>query len=264
MRIGAHRFALVGLLGLLPNAAKAEGSSAPAPTPAGSAAGGSTGTVTMAPAGDTGSSGAAAPAGASSAAQAAPADSSASAPHTPAPGTEATGYGWSTPKKKGGGGHATGKRRGATATAAGAAATPAPNEGEGAVVPGFEMLGDGSTRVFVQMPRAPHYTAKVEANKIVYVLKDLRVDKRNNYNPLVTVHFNTPVTSARLVPHGKDLWLVIGMRAKAQPAATMEAGKDGTSILQVDFPKGEYLPAGAPAAGSDDAEPPAPAGKPGH
>src|SRR5581483_6059376 len=118
---------------------------------------------------------------------------------------------WSTPKKKGGGGgHATGKRRGATATTAAAAAGPAPNEGEGAVVPGFEMLGDGSTRVFVQMPKAPQYTAKVEATKIVYVLKDLRVDKRNNYNPLVTVHFNTPVTSARLVPHGKDLWLVIG------------------------------------------------------
>ena len=264
MRIGAHRFALVGLLGLLPNAAKADGT----PAPAGSAAGGSTGTVTMAPASDTGASGAAAPAGsAPSGAAAAPADSS--APHTPAPGTEATGYGWSTPKKKGGA-HATGKRRGARATTAAAStATPAANEGEGAVVPGFELLGDGSTRVFVQMPKAVQYSAKVEPNKIVYVLKDLRVDKRNDYNPLVTVHFNTPVSSARLVPHGKDLWLVIALRsnaAKAQPAATMQAGKDGTSILQVDFPKGEYLPAGAPAAGSDEEDrpaPSAPSGKPG-
>jgi hypothetical protein len=263
MRIGAHRFALVGLLGLLPNAAKADGTA----PPAGSAAGGSTGTVTMKPAGDTPASAAAAPAGSGSGSPSAGTTES-SAPHAPAPGTEATGYGWSTPKPKKKGGHASGTRRGATATATAAAsaasATPAPNEGEGAVVPGFEMLGDGSTRVFVQMPRAPQYTTKVEPNKIVYVLKDLRVDKRNNYNPLVTVHFNTPVTSARLVPHGKDLWLVIAVRAKAQPAVALQAGKDGTSILQVDFPKGEYLPAGAPAAGSDDDERPAPAGKPGH
>jgi hypothetical protein len=248
MRIGAHRFALVGLLGLLPNTAKADGT----PAPAGSASG-STGTVTMAPANDTAAPAAPAPSG-----SAAPAASD--APHTPAPGTEATGYGWSTPKKKKGG-HASAARRGASATAG--AASPGPNEGEGAVVPGFELLGDGSTRVFVQMPKAATYTAKVEPNKIVYVLKDLRVDKRNNYNPLVTVHFNTPVTSARLVPHGKDLWLIIALRAKAQPAVAVQAGKDGTSILQVDFPKGEYLPAGAPAAGSDD-ETPAPSGKPGH
>jgi hypothetical protein len=254
MRIGAHRFALLGLLGLLglsPEAAKADGTSASA-----GSASGSTGTVTMAPANDTPAPSAAAPSGsAATAGSAAPAASD--APHTPAPGTEATGYGWSTPKKKKGG-HASAARRGASATASASsagAASPGPNEGEGAVVPGFELLGDGSTRVFVQMPKAVAYTTKVEPNKIVYVLKDLRVDKRNNYNPLVTVHFNTPVTSARLVPHGKDLWLIVALRAKAQPAVAVQAGKDGTSILQVDFPKGEYLPAGAPAAGSDDETP---------
>ncbi len=36
----------------------------------------------------------------------------------------------------------------------------------------------------------------LQRGAIVYVLKGAHVDKRNNYNPLVTVHFNTPVTSA--------------------------------------------------------------------
>ena len=122
-----------------------------------------------------------------------------------------------------------------------------PTEGPGAVVPGFEMLGDGSTRVFVQMPKAVTYTTKAAPGKITYVLKDVQVDKRNNYNPLVTVHFNTPVSSARLIPHGRDLWFVVALRAKAQPTVTLEPAKDGTSILRVEFPKGDYLPA-APAA----------------
>ncbi len=145
--------------------------------------------------------------------------------------TPATGYGWSTKKKAG---HPSVAHR-------------PPTEGPGAVVPGFEMLGDGSTRVFVQMPKAVTYTTKAGQGKITYVLKDVQVDKRNNYNPLVTVHFNTPVSSARLVPHGRDLWFVVALRAKVQPSVALEPAKDGTSILRVEFPKGDYLPA-APAA----------------
>ncbi len=177
------------------------------------------------------------------AASAAPAASS-SAPSRPAPGSEATGFGWSTPKHRKGG-HASVAHR-----SSGAAAT----DGPGAVVPGFEMLGDGTTRVFVQMPKAATYTAKAGPSSVTYVIKDVQVDKRNNYNPLVTVHFNTPVTSARLVPHGKDLWLVVALRAKVQPTAALQSAKDGGSVLQLDFPKGDYLPGPSPAtpAGSDD------------
>jgi hypothetical protein len=127
------------------------------------------------------------------------------------------------------------------------------------VVPGFEMLGDGSTRVFVQMPKAVTYAAKAGAGSVTYVLKDIHVDKRNNYNPLVTLHFNTPVTSARLVPHGRDLWLVVALRAKVQPVVAMQPAKDGGSVLQLDFPKGDYLPAAsASPSDSDGADAPAP------
>ena len=97
------------------------------------------------------------------------------------------------------------------------------------------------------------------------MLKGAYVDKRNNYNPLVTVHFNTPVTSARLVPHGGDLWFVVDLRAAVTPTVTLDATKDGGSMLRIDFPKGDYLPSvdaplpPAPRTGPTPAQAAAPA-----
>jgi hypothetical protein len=112
------------------------------------------------------------------------------------------------------------------------------------VLPGFETLADGSTRLFVELSKPVAYETKVAGGKLTCVLKGAHVDRRNNYNPLVTVHFNTPVTSARLVPRGADLWLVAEMRAKVQPSVTMETTPDGRAVLRLEFPKGEYIPGG--------------------
>ena len=49
---------------------------------------------------------------------------------------------------------------------------------------------------------------------------------RNNTNALVTVHFNTPVTSARLVPHGHDLWFVVAL-ARGRPAHGLDGRREG-------------------------------------
>ncbi len=130
----------------------------------------------------------------------------------------------------------------------------------GSVVPGFETLADGSTRLFVELSQPIKYEARPAATVFTCVLKGAHVDRRNNYNPLVTVHFNTPVTTARLVPHGPDLWLVATLRAKVDPAVTMDATKDGGAMLRVEFPKGDYVrnppppaavPGAAPAGESD-------------
>jgi hypothetical protein len=129
---------------------------------------------------------------------------------------------------------------------------------------GFEPLADGSTRLFVELTKPVTYESKAARGSITYVLKGARVMRRNNTNPIVTVHFNTPVTSARLVPHGHDLWFVIDLRADVQPAVSMDAGKDGGAVMKIELPKGAYLPAGADAppapssAPADDAPPAAP------
>jgi hypothetical protein len=169
----------------------------------------------------------------------------------PKPVVPATGYGWSTkptPRTRG-------RVRAVRATTSG------PSHPEGTVVPGFEILADGSSRVFVQLPKPATYAARAARGSITYVLKGVRVDRRNDLNALVTVHFNTPVTSARLVPHGGDLWFVVDLRANIQPSVTMDATKDGGALLRVEFPKGDYI-AGSPAAPAASTTPPPAASAP--
>jgi hypothetical protein len=170
---------------------------------------------------------------------------------TPAkPVVPATGFGWSTPHVK---------LRKPTAKRA---KSTAPD----VIEPGFETLADGSSRLFVELSKQVPFETKTAAGSITYVLKGAHVDKRNNYNPLVTVHFNTPVSQARLVPHGSDLYFVVELRAAVQPTATMDAGKDGTAILKIEFPGGSWLPAqpGASAGPAASSAPPAASSGVGH
>jgi hypothetical protein len=118
-----------------------------------------------------------------------------------------------------------------------------PNSGgPDALMTGFETLDDGSTRLFVELTKAVTYDTKPGRATVTYVLKGAHVDRRNNQNPLVTVHFNTPVASARLVPHGRDVWFVVDLRANVQPTVAMDTSKEGTTLLRVAFAKGDYLP----------------------
>jgi hypothetical protein len=130
-------------------------------------------------------------------------------------------------------------------------AHPAASAEAGAVMPGFETHADGSSRLFVELSKPVAYETKAARGTVTYVLKGTRVLRRNNTNPLVTVHFNTPVTSAKLVPHGHDLWFVVDLRADVQPTVTMDTGKDGTAVMHIELPKGDYLPPEEPAAAID-------------
>ena len=114
-----------------------------------------------------------------------PADTGAAPPAAPStapakPVSPATGYGWSDKPAKKRGARVVLKPRAAHADA----------HPTGTVIPGFETMADGSSRLFVQMPKTVTYSAKPAKGSITYVLKGLRLDKRNNMNALVTVHFN--------------------------------------------------------------------------
>ncbi len=186
-----------------------------------------------------------APAGSSSSG-AAP-SASASAPPTPYP---ATGYGWSPPRPRANG--SKGRPR----------AHHAVSHEKQSAVPGFEPLADGSSRLYVQLSKPVTYATRTAPRSIIYVLQGAHVGRWNNTNPLVTVHFNTPVTEARLVPHGKDLWFVVSLRANVQPTVTMDAAKEGGAMLRIDFPKGDYLPGGSTStSGAPVALPPPPDGE---
>jgi hypothetical protein len=111
-----------------------------------------------------------------------------------------------------------------------------------ALMPGFETLDDGSTRLFVDLSETVPYETKTAKGSTTYVLKGTHVARRNNCNALATAFFNTPVTTARLVPHGPDVWFVVEVRAPVEPSVSVDARKEGGATLSIRFPKGEYLP----------------------
>lgn len=110
-------------------------------------------------------------------------------------------------------------------------------------LPGFEQTADGGSRLFVALSQPVPVEEHKAQGSITYVLKGASARVHNNTNALVTVHFNTPVSRARLVPHGHDLHFVIDLRAPATPTWKMAEAPDKTAVLQIDFPKGDYVKA---------------------
>jgi hypothetical protein len=114
------------------------------------------------------------------------------------------------------------------------------------------MLPEGGSRLFVQLTSNVQVAEKTVAGGVTYVLKGAHVAKRNNENALVTVHFNTPVSRARLLPAGGDLHFVVDLRQNVKPTWKLVPAKDGASVLEIDFPGGDYLPHDATADSSSD------------
>lgn len=113
-----------------------------------------------------------------------------------------------------------------------------------ATLPGFEMLPDGGSRFFVEMTQNVPIEEKKAAGTITYIIKGEHVTKMNNENALVTVHFNTPVSRARLLPFGRNLHFILELRADVSPTFKVTPAKDGTAILQIEFAKGNFVPTG--------------------
>jgi hypothetical protein len=128
---------------------------------------------------------------------------------------------------------------------------------------GFEMLADGGSRLFVQLdktveveqakdvevaPRAHGRKGKRAAaaatNRLVFTFKGAELEHFNDSHSLETMHFNTPILRARLEPAGRNLRLVVVLRADATPTLKSVPAKDNGSIVQIDFPQGTYLPPG--------------------
>lgn len=134
--------------------------------------------------------------------------------------------------------------------------------GPTATLPGFEQLPDGGSRLFVQLSQSVPVEERRTAGSITYVLKGAHVRVWNNTNALVTVHFSTPVSRARLVQQGNDVLFIVELRAQAAPTFKVADAQDRSATLYVDFPKGDYsgastslAPAQAPAGAAPKAAP---------
>ena len=111
-----------------------------------------------------------------------------------------------------------------------------------ATLPGFEMLADGASRLFVELTQTVPVVERRAGRRVTYVLKGAHIAKRNNANALVTVHFNTPVARARLLPGAGGLDFVVEMRADVVPIWKVTPAKNNGAILEIVFPKGSYVP----------------------
>ncbi|HVJ89546.1 MAG TPA: hypothetical protein VM580_07055, partial [Labilithrix sp.] len=117
-------------------------------------------------------------------------------------------------------------------------------------MPGFEATPDGGSRLFVQLSERVPVDERKANGTITYVLKGASPRVWNNTNALETIHFNTPVSRARLVPHGGDVHFVVELRTAASPTWSVSESKDKGVMLTIDFPKGDFMDAAAtPASG---------------
>jgi hypothetical protein len=115
-----------------------------------------------------------------------------------------------------------------------------------ATLPGFEETNDGGSRLFVALTQSVPVEERRAQGVVTYVLKGAHINRHNNTNALVTVHFNTPVSRARLVPSGNDLHFIVELRAQATPTFKMTENTDHSAMLSIDFAKGDFTNATAP------------------
>jgi hypothetical protein len=110
--------------------------------------------------------------------------------------------------------------------------------------PGFQARPDGASRFFIQTTQPVVHDVRRENRRIVITLRNTQLHLRNNRRPLETAYFNTPVSRARIERHGRDLAIVLDLRADVAPQVSAQPAENGYHYLFIEFPSGEFLPEG--------------------
>lgn len=184
------------------------------------------------------------------------------------PAREATGYAPESIRSAAGGGVSSrpvkAGKAGKPAKAGAASKSSQSRKGQtGAAVvePGFSLLDSGGSRFFVELGQAVPIEQRKAKGSITFVLKGARNTFRNNLNPLVTEHFNTPVRRAKLQRAGRDLLFVMELRQDVAATHQTVTNKEGHAVFQVDFGPGTFVkdapaPVPEPAAAETNDEGP--------
>lgn len=102
--------------------------------------------------------------------------------------------------------------------------------------PGFQVTPEGS-RIFVAVTAQPTIVTERAPGRWIYRLQNAVVLLRNNRRPLETEAFDTPVRRAWLRQRGRDVELVIELRADAEPRMTHQSDGTGLQYVFIDFPR---------------------------
>ena len=107
--------------------------------------------------------------------------------------------------------------------------------------PGFTMRPDGGSRIFIQTTHPLTYKKSSKKKSLHLYFKDTKIHLSNNKNPLITIHFNTPVKRAYLKRKSRHKTeLVVELKVGTTPEITQATGQDGYSYMFIDFPPGQY------------------------
>lgn len=120
---------------------------------------------------------------------------------------------------------------------------PGLRAGKGAMLswPGFQMMPDGSSRVFLQMSEEVPHTVAREGQTLVVTFKGAKVLHRNHHRPLLTRFFNTPVTRVKVKAVRRAVRVELALRADVTPQVRAATGADGLHYVYIEFPAGDYL-----------------------
>jgi hypothetical protein len=107
--------------------------------------------------------------------------------------------------------------------------------------PGFMMLSNGGSRLFLQTTADIDYKIINNGRKLVLKLNNTKVYLSNNRNPLITTHFNTPIKQAYIKKKGKGLELHVLLKKDVKGEISQNTDQDGYQYLFIDYPAGDYL-----------------------
>jgi hypothetical protein len=109
--------------------------------------------------------------------------------------------------------------------------------------PGFQMLPNGGSRVFIQTSVEVKPELRRDGNTLQVLLISVSLPKGNARLPLDTSFFNTPVKSVRAKSRGKDGGVVVEIELRngsVSPTLHSERASTGYYFVYLDFPPGNY------------------------
>ncbi len=102
--------------------------------------------------------------------------------------------------------------------------------------PGFRMLENGGTRVFLEVDRKVDVTEHKAPGRVVYRLQGTAAPAEVNRLPMLSSYFPSVVHRVQLVQQGTDLELVVDVREGVGAERRVLDGESGI-VVQIDFPK---------------------------